>query len=67
MAFNSYTYHANKYAEMSREALAKARQYRAEQRHPDYIRSQAKLAVLYARCSRSQRRLREMQIEARSH
>lgn len=64
MAFNSDTYHANKYARQSRENLARARDIKARAARGEAydwelprVATFAKLAIIDARLSRSARRI----------
>lgn len=64
MAFNSYTYHANKYRRWRVAAMKKARDAKRFGQ-TENVASYVKLARSYHQCSMSNRRLREMQRQGR--
>lgn len=65
MSFNSFTYHANRYAERAWEELSAARVCRDLGKTVEEIGNRVKLARSYMRISMSNRRLRQMQKDHR--
>lgn len=63
MAFNSYSYHANREARQARDYLRQARERKAQGRDPLDIAHCVRLARSCARSARIYRQLRQLQRE----